>query len=50
AKAAPAKDDPAPGTFSLDSSRDPDLLRRAKGKKRKGWKEEARKVRKGKRR
>jgi putative RNA 2'-phosphotransferase len=50
AKAAPAKDDPAPGTFSLDSSRDPDLLRRAKGKKRKGWKEEARKIRKEKRR
>lgn len=49
AKSVPAQDDPAPGTFSLDSSRDPDLRRRAKGKKRKGWKEEARKVRKRKR-
>jgi putative RNA 2'-phosphotransferase len=39
-----------PGTFSLDSSRDPDPYRRAKGKKRKSWKEEARKVRRGKRR
>jgi len=39
-----------PGTFPLDSSRDPDPYRRAKGKKRKGWKEEARKVRRGKRR
>jgi putative RNA 2'-phosphotransferase len=38
------------GTFSLDPSRDPDPYRRAKGKKRKGWKEEARKMRKGKRR
>jgi putative RNA 2'-phosphotransferase len=33
------------GTFPLDISRDPDLYRRAKGKKRKGWKEEARKIR-----
>lgn len=40
----------APGTFPLDSSRDPDPYRRAKGKKRKSWKEEARKVRRGKRR
>lgn len=48
-KAAPIQDDPAPGTFSLDSARDPDLRRRAKGKKRKGWKEEARKLRKRKR-
>jgi putative RNA 2'-phosphotransferase len=39
-----------PGTFPLDSSRDPDPYRRAKGKKRKSWKEEARKVRRGKRR
>jgi len=39
-----------PGTFVLDPSKDPDLQRRAKGKKRKGWKEEARKVRRGKRR
>ena len=39
-----------PGTFPLDSSRDPDPYRQSKGKKRKGWKEEARKVRRGKRR
>jgi putative RNA 2'-phosphotransferase len=39
-----------PGTFPLDSSRDPDPYRQAKGKKRKSWKEEARKVRRGKRR
>lgn len=38
------------GTFVLDLDRDPDLYRRAKGKKRKGWKEEARKVRRKKRR
>ena len=38
-----------PGTFSLDPSRDPDAYRRAKGKKRKGWKEDARKMRRGKR-
>lgn len=36
------------GTFVLDLSRDPDLSRRSKGKKRKGWKEEARKIRKRK--
>lgn len=48
-KARPKQTDFAPGTFSLDISRDPDLLRRAKGKKRKGWKEDARKIRKGKR-
>ena len=39
-----------PGTFSLDPSMDPDPYRKAKGKKRKGWKEEARKMRRGKRR
>jgi putative RNA 2'-phosphotransferase len=39
-----------PGTFPLDSSRDPDPYRRTKGKKRKGWKEEARGMRRGKRR
>ncbi len=41
---------PETGTFLLDPSRDPDPYRRAKGakgKKRKGWKEEARKVRRG---
>jgi len=36
-----------PGTFILDPSRDPDPHRKAKGKKRKGWKEAARKIRKG---
>ncbi len=36
-----------PGTFVLDLSRDPDPYRKAKGKKRKGWKEAARKMRKG---
>ena len=39
----------APGTFALEPSRDPDPYRRAKGKKRKGWKEEARKMRRDKR-
>ncbi len=41
---------PETGTFLLDPSRDPDPYRRAKGakgKKPKGWKEEARKVRRG---
>ena len=38
------------GTFPLDPSRDPDPYRKAKGKKRKGWKEDARKIRRGKRR
>jgi putative RNA 2'-phosphotransferase len=46
----PKPADFTPGTFPLDPSRDTDLKRRAKGKKRKGWKEEARKVRKHKRR
>jgi len=36
------------GTFALDLNRDPDRSRRAKGKKRKGWKEEARKTRRRK--
>ena len=48
-KATPKQTDFAPGTFSLDISRDPDLQRRAKGKKRKGWKEDARKIRRRKR-
>ncbi len=39
---------PTPGSFSLDPGRDPDPFRRAKGKKRKGWKEDARKMRRGK--
>ncbi len=36
------------GTFVLDLDRDPDRSRRAKGRKRKGWKEEARKSRRKK--
>ena len=36
------------GTFVLDLNRDPDRSRRAKGRKRKGWKEEARKTRRRK--
>jgi len=40
---------PTPGTFTLDPSRDPDRYRKAKGRKRKGWKENARKMRKGRR-
>jgi putative RNA 2'-phosphotransferase len=38
---------PTPGTFILDPSRDPDLYRKTKGKKQKGWKEAARTMRKG---
>jgi putative RNA 2'-phosphotransferase len=38
------------GSFLLDINRDPDVSRRGKGKKRKGWKEEARNIRRGKRR
>jgi len=49
-KAMPSQADFAPGTFTLDISRDPDPYRRAKGKKRKGWKEKSRKIRRGKRR
>ena len=37
------------GSFTPDISRDPDPLRRFKGKKRKGWKEEARKTRRDRR-
>ncbi len=37
------------GTFVLDIAKDPDLFRRAKGKKRTGWKEAARKERRRKR-
>lgn len=40
----------AAGSFSLDLARDPDASRRPKGRKRKGWKEEARKLRRKKRR
>lgn len=52
AKKEPMKIKPVdftPGTFPLDAARDPDLRRRAKGKKRRGWKEEARKIRRGNR-
>jgi len=38
----------SPGTFILDMNKDPDLYRRAKGKKPMGWKESARKMRKRK--
>jgi putative RNA 2'-phosphotransferase len=34
-----------PGTFVMQIDRDPDLSRKAQGKKRRGWKEEARKER-----
>jgi putative RNA 2'-phosphotransferase len=44
----PAAPDFTPGSFVLDLSRDFARSRRAKGKKRKGWKEEARKIRRGK--
>jgi putative RNA 2'-phosphotransferase len=43
------KPDFEPGTFVLDMNRDPDPSRHPKGKKRKGWKEAARKMRRGKR-
>lgn len=46
--ATPKQTDFAPGTFSLDIARDPDLHRRAKRKKRKGWKEDVRKIRRRK--
>ena len=36
---------PTPGSFILDPQRDPDPSRKAKGKKRKGWKEAAKKMR-----
>jgi putative RNA 2'-phosphotransferase len=50
AKAIPDKrPDFETGTFVLDVKRDPDPSRHPKGKKRKGWKEEARKVRRRKR-
>jgi putative RNA 2'-phosphotransferase len=40
---------PTPGSFILDAQRDPDPSRKFKGKKRKGWKEAARKTRRRKR-
>ena len=47
-KPVPKPLDFAPGTFTLDASKDPDLYRKAKGKKQKGWKEKARKIRRRK--
>jgi putative RNA 2'-phosphotransferase len=44
----PKPADFAPGTFTLDKAKDPDPARRLRGKKRRGWKEEARKIRRGK--
>jgi len=44
-KSTPRRLDSTPGTFTLEMERDPDRYRRAKGKKRKGWKEDVRKVR-----
>jgi putative RNA 2'-phosphotransferase len=46
----PSQFDFAPGSFLLDAHRDPDPFRRAKGRKRFGWKEEAKKTRRTKRR
>jgi len=48
-KTMPRPVDFTPGSFSLDISRDPDLHRRAKGKKQRGWKEDARRIRRDKR-
>lgn len=39
---------PMSGTFIMDPSRDPDPYRKSKGKKRKGWKEASRRIRKRK--
>ena len=47
---APRQLDLTSGTFLLGVERDPDLHRRKKGKKRRGWKEDSRKIRRGKRR
>ncbi|MCG6878047.1 MAG: RNA 2'-phosphotransferase [Deltaproteobacteria bacterium] len=41
----PSTPAPTPGSFILDPQRDPDPSRKSKGKKRKGWKEAARKMR-----
>jgi len=49
-KGAPRPPDFTPGSFVLDIFRDPDPYRRAKGKKRKSWKEKARKMRRNKHR
>jgi len=44
-KAEEKRPDFQAGTFLLDDNRDPDRSRRVRGKKQKGWKEEARKSR-----
>jgi len=44
-KVGPKPPDFAPGTFVMQVDRDPDLSRKAQGKKRHGWKEAARKER-----
>lgn len=49
-KIKPKPPDFAPGTFTLDMDRDPDRSRRTQGKKRRGWKEDARKERRRKHR
>lgn len=49
-KPSKGQQSPTPGTFILDPSRDPDLYRKSKGKKQKGWKEESRKMRRGSKR
>ena len=46
-KTRPDLKPPTPGSFTLDPRRDPDPSRKSRGKKRKGWKEEARKMRRG---
>ncbi|MBW2284969.1 MAG: RNA 2'-phosphotransferase [Deltaproteobacteria bacterium] len=47
-QAKPAENPFTAGTFLLKPDRDPDRRRRARGKKSKGWKEDARKMRKRK--
>lgn len=47
--AAPRQLDLTAGTFLLGLEKDPERHRREKGKKRRGWKEDARKMRRGKR-
>jgi putative RNA 2'-phosphotransferase len=47
-KAVPGPVDFAAGSLTLDPSRDPDLHRRAQGQTRRGWKEDARRIRRGK--
>ncbi|MCF8127043.1 MAG: RNA 2'-phosphotransferase [Deltaproteobacteria bacterium] len=44
-KSSPEIKTATPGSFILDPQRDPDPSRKSKGKKRKGWKEETRKMR-----